>query len=156
MSRSHDLPTAVLLIAHGSRRAEANADLTDLAHRLSLAGTYPIVVASFLELAEPDIPTGGDLCVARGARRVLMVPYFLSDGVHLQRDLAAARDALAAQHPGVEFLLGPALGPHPLLDRLVIERARQTEAAAARRSRPVAPPERLSFLTRFLRETGPS
>ena len=114
--------TAVLLIAHGSRHAPANDDLHALAARLADRGDHPIVEPSFLELAGPDIPTGGDRCVARGATVVLMVPYFLSLGVHLARDLTAARDELRSRHPGVEFRLGPALGPDPLLDRLVIER----------------------------------
>jgi len=86
---------------------------------LSESGRYAIVEACFLELAEPDIPTGGERCVGRGAMRVLMIPYFLSAGVHLVRDLTAARDELAAAHPGVEFVLGAPLGPHPLLDELV-------------------------------------
>jgi sirohydrochlorin ferrochelatase len=120
-------PTAVLLIAHGSRQAAANDDLHQLADRLAGEGPYPIVVASFLELAEPGIAAGGDRCVERGARLVLMVPYFLSAGVHLTRDLTAARDDLAARHPGVEFCLGAALGPDPLLDRLVRERIRGAE-----------------------------
>jgi sirohydrochlorin ferrochelatase len=111
--------TAILLIAHGSRRQAANDDLRSLAARLSQGGLYAIVEACFLELAEPDIPTGGDRCVSRGARRVLMIPYFLSAGVHLLRDLTAARDALAAAHPGVKFRLAAPLGPHPLLDQLV-------------------------------------
>jgi sirohydrochlorin ferrochelatase len=118
---------AVLLIAHGSRHAPANDDLHQVAARVAERGDYPIVEPSFLELADPDIPAGGDRCVARGATRVLMVPYFLSAGVHLLRDLTAARDALNRRHPGVEFRLGPALGPDPLLDRLVSERIRQLD-----------------------------
>jgi hypothetical protein len=43
------------------------------------------------------------------------------------RDLTAARSELAARHPDVEFLLGPPLGPHPLLDALVLTRIHQTE-----------------------------
>lgn len=120
-----DDSTAVLLIAHGSRLEPANADLRQLAARLSAAGRHPIVVASFLELAEPDIPSGGADCVRMGASRVLMVPYFLSAGVHLIRDLTAARDQLAQSHPGVAFVLGPPLGPHPLLDRLVEARVEE-------------------------------
>jgi sirohydrochlorin ferrochelatase len=107
------------LIAHGSRHEAANDDLRALARRLSEGGRHAIVEACFLELAEPDIPTGGARCAGRGASRVLMIPYFLSAGVHLVRDLTAARDELAAAHPGVEFLLGAPLGPHPLLDELV-------------------------------------
>ncbi len=114
--------TAVLLIAHGSREPSANDDLRALASRLAATGEHPIVVASFLELAEPNIAAGGDRCVDEGATCVLMVPYFLSAGVHLRRDLTAAREALQARHPGVAFYLGPPLGPHPLLDQLVAAR----------------------------------
>jgi sirohydrochlorin ferrochelatase len=121
MAPTADL-TAVLLIAHGSRHAPANDDLHQLAVRFTERGDYPIVESCFLELAEPDIQAGGGLCVARGATRVLMIPYFLSAGVHLLRDLTAARDALRQAHPTIEFRLGPALGPHPLLEQLVAER----------------------------------
>ena len=68
-----------------------------------------------------------------GGDRVLMVPYFLSAGVHLLRDLTAARDELARRHPGVEFRLGPPLGPHPLLDELVAERIASSTAGEPRR-----------------------
>ena len=119
--------TAVLLIAHGSREPAANRDLLELAGRFAALGPYPIVEACFLELTEPNIPAGGERCVARGATRVLLVPYFLSAGVHLVRDLTSARDELEARHPHVEFRLGPALGPHPLLDELVRSRILETD-----------------------------
>src|SRR5262249_16303823 len=45
--------TALVLIAHGSRQDEANADLYYVVEELRRRGTYPIVEASFLELAEP-------------------------------------------------------------------------------------------------------
>ena len=127
---SNGMKTAVLLIAHGSRHQPANEDLFRSAERLAESGPYPIVEASFLELAEPDILAGGGRCVERGATRVLMVPYFLAAGVHLLRDLTAAREALRNRHPEVEFRLGPPLGPHPLLDALVAERARELDQAA--------------------------
>lgn len=120
--------TAVLLIAHGSRHQSANDDLRELAERVAGDGTFPIVEPCFLELAEPDIAAGGGRCVARGANRVLMIPYLLSAGVHLLRDLTAARDDLSRSHPQVEFWLGPPLGPHPLLDQLVAARARELES----------------------------
>ncbi len=68
--------------------------------------------------------------MARGANRVLMIPYFLSAGVHLLRDLTAARDSLSRLHPGVEFQLGPPLGPHPLLDELVVARIGELDRGA--------------------------
>jgi sirohydrochlorin ferrochelatase len=123
--------TAILLIAHGSRHQAANDDLHALAARIAARGEYRIVEPCFLELAKPDIATGASTCVARGANRVLMVPYLLSAGVHLQRDLTDARNALAGLHPGVEFRLGEALGPHPLLDALVAARIDELERGKA-------------------------
>jgi sirohydrochlorin ferrochelatase len=113
--------TALLLIAHGSRSAEANADLLHLAEQLR--GDFPIVVASYLELAPPGIDDGGRMCVTRGCDRVVMVPYFLSAGVHVRRDLTEARDRLAVEFPHVDFRLAEPLGRHPLLVEVVRRRA---------------------------------
>ena len=109
--------TAILLIAHGSRHQAANDDLHELAARVAARGDYPIVEACFLELAEPDIATGGSRCVARGATRVLMIPYFLSAGVHLLRDLTAARDELEPASSGDRIPAWAAAGPAPLARR---------------------------------------
>jgi sirohydrochlorin ferrochelatase len=115
---------ALLLIAHGSRHPEANDDLRHAAD--SLRGReYAVVEPSFLELAEPTIDDGGARCVAQGAARVVLVPYFLSAGVHVRRDLADARRRLAERFPHVAFLLAEPLGRHPLLLQVVAERARQ-------------------------------
>ena len=119
--------TALLLIAHGSRRPEANADLDHVAERMRERGRYPVVQVSFLELAEPGIEAGGAMCVDRGATDVILLPYFLSAGVHVQEDLAEARDKLAARFPGVRFVLAEPLGRHPLLLDVVEQRAREVE-----------------------------
>ncbi len=117
-----DQNTAVLLIAHGSRRAEANQDLVRLAELVAERGQYHIVEVSYLELAEPSIPQGGRKCVERGARRVLMMPYFLSAGVHVVNDLQEIRGDLASQFPEVDFELCPHLGLHPLMAEIVLQR----------------------------------
>ena len=117
--------TALLLIAHGSRQEEANADLVDVAEQLRRRGGHDVVEACFLELAEPDIDEGGARCVARGAEVVVLLPYFLSAGVHVRRDLAAARRRLAERFPHVEFRLAEPLGRHPLLIDVVLDRVRE-------------------------------
>jgi sirohydrochlorin ferrochelatase len=119
--------TALLLIAHGSRRPEANADLEALAAALRRRGPYALIQCCYLELAEPNIETGGDQCVAQGATRVLMVPYFLSAGTHVTEDLEAARRLLQTKHPRVAFRLCEPVGRHPLMVEIVAERARQAD-----------------------------
>src|SRR5262245_55747800 len=83
--------TALLLIAHGSRQEEANADLHHVVAQLRARGRYDIAEACFLELAEPDIEQGGAGCVQQGAEQVILLPYFLSAGIHVRRDLTKAR-----------------------------------------------------------------
>ncbi len=117
------MKTALLLIAHGSRNAEANDDLTWLAAELRDVN-YAIVEAAFLELAEPTIDQAGQRCVAQGAQRVILVPYFLSAGVHVRRDLTEHRERLAREFPEVEWRLAEPIGRHPLLREIILERAR--------------------------------
>ncbi len=119
--------TALLLIAHGSRQEEANADLFHLVTQLRDKGCYGIVEASFLELAQPDIDQGGARCVAQEAEQVILLPYFLSAGIHVRQDLTAACRRLSGQYPKVQFRLAEPLGRHPLLLEVVIERAREAE-----------------------------
>ena len=116
---------AVLLIAHGSRRPEANADLVRLAGLLVNDPEFDIIETSYLELATPDIPTGGRRCVARGATTVRMLPYFLSAGAHVVEDLEAHRTELSAEFPQVRFELCPHLGLHPLMVEIVRQRLRE-------------------------------
>jgi sirohydrochlorin ferrochelatase len=122
-----DNNTALLLIAHGSRQPEANADLLRLAEELRSTGRFAHVEPAYLELAEPDIDAGAAHCVNQDVRRVILLPYFLSGGMHVRRDLTAARDRLAARFPAVNFLLAEPLGPHPLLAEIVLQRAAKAE-----------------------------
>jgi len=116
-----------LLIAHGSRRPEANADLEFVADQLRARGRYPIIQIAYLELAEPSIEAAGALCVERSATDVILLPYFLSPGKHVVDDLTAARDRLRARYPAVRFVLAEPLGRHPLLLEVLEERAREAQ-----------------------------
>jgi len=118
------MPTAALLIAHGSRRPEANDDLLQLADIIRAKGLYPIVETAYLELAAPDIPSAGEKCVRRGATCVKLLPYFLSAGAHVVEDLDRHRSALAARFPQVAFELCDPLGLHPLMVEIVLDRLR--------------------------------
>lgn len=117
------MPSALLLIAHGSRRAEANADLEFIAGEVRSKNQFAHVQVSYLELADPNIERGVELCVKAGVDTVVMLPYFLSPGVHVVEDLAAARESLSARFPSVTFRLAEPLGRHPLLAEIVRERA---------------------------------
>jgi sirohydrochlorin ferrochelatase len=128
--------TAVLLIAHGSRREEANRDLAEIARQLRDLRRFHCVEVSYLELAKPTIPEGCRTCVQSGAERVLMLPYFLSAGKHVRDDLQQYRAEQAALYPQVEFQLCPPLGLHPLMLQIVLDRLTEKDEASLNRATP--------------------
>lgn len=115
---------AILLIAHGSRRAEANNDLHELAKMVQARKPegFDIVEVGFLELAEPDIPAGFAKCVERGAQEVRIVPYFLSMGVHMAGDLQELKEQFHKDFPTVAVDVRPPLGLHEKVVDVVLER----------------------------------
>jgi sirohydrochlorin ferrochelatase len=114
--------TAVVLIAHGSRRPAANDDLVRLAEMVRARQRYDVIEIAYLELAEPTIPQGARACVQQGATHVLMLPYFLSAGEHVVTDLEEHRRQLSAEFPSVQFRLCPPLGLHPRIVDIVFDR----------------------------------
>ncbi|MDA0833615.1 MAG: CbiX/SirB N-terminal domain-containing protein [Planctomycetota bacterium] len=119
--------TGILLIAHGSRRESANADLVMLADLVRERRPNEYVDIAYLELAEPTIPQGIERCLASGADRVLMLPYFLSSGAHVTTDLERFREEFAKAHPLHEFVVCAPLGLHPLIVDIVLDRLAEWE-----------------------------
>ncbi len=126
------MKTAVLLMAHGSRIAEANDAVREIAAMVKEMTGFDIVEASFREQHQPDIQQGIDVCVARGAERIVLIPYFLYMGAHVREDLPREMAAAKVRHPGIEFIMGRHLGVHRKLAEVVVERIGETLAESGR------------------------
>ena len=102
----------LLLVAHGSRKETANQEVRELAARIEghSGSDYEAVVPAFLEFAEPDIGGGVDHCVKLGAKNITVVPYFLSAGAHVNRDIPGELDIASHRYPGVGLNLTGHLG----------------------------------------------
>ena len=113
---------ALLLIAHGSRREASNTEVRELATRLEqIAGDrFDCVVPSFLELAEPGIPAGVDLCVKAGATTITAVPYFLAAGRHVASDIPDELEKAARMHQAVTIQQSDYLGKHESIVELLL------------------------------------
>lgn len=116
--------TAVLLVGRGATDPDANAEVCKVARLLQEGRGYAFVETAFVSLAWPDVATGLGRCRALGARRVVVAPYFLFDGVLPRRVVAQAR-AFADAHPDVEVRTAGYLGDTDALASLVVERYRE-------------------------------
>jgi sirohydrochlorin ferrochelatase len=125
--RDENLSTAILIFAHGSRVEEANQGVREVARQVQEAGHFPYVRAAFLEIASPDLSAAIADAVAAGRRRIIVVPFFLTMGIHLRRDLPALIGREEARHPGVKIEVSEPLEGHPLLPTLILDRIRDLQ-----------------------------
>lgn len=116
------MSSAILLVAHGSRRPAANADLVRLAEMISLQVEEEIVEIGYLELTAPTIPEGLRKCAERGATRISILPYFLSQGAHVSRDLVRFRTEFQELYPDLQCVVCPPIGLHSKLIELLLLR----------------------------------
>ena len=120
-----DGDTAVLLVGRGSTDPDANAEVCKVARLLQEGRPYAFVETAFVSLALPDVAGGLARCRALGARRVVVAPYFLFDGV-LPRRVGEQARAFGATHPDVDVPVARHLGDSDALADLVVERYHET------------------------------
>jgi sirohydrochlorin ferrochelatase len=115
---------AILLVDHGSVRAEANHMLDCVANLLqSMVGPDVLVRAAHMELAEPLIPQGVDACVEAGATELIVFPYMLSPGKHSTRDIPRIVAEATKRYSDLLVRVTPAFGVHAKLAEVIAERA---------------------------------
>jgi sirohydrochlorin ferrochelatase len=119
--------TAFVVFAHGSRIESANAGVRAIAAQMAASGSY-VVEPAFLELGQPDLNGAVGKLAARGAAKVVVIPYFLTLGTHMQRDLPFLA-AESARRYGVEVEVAPPLDGHPALLEVLLDRAREALSA---------------------------
>ena len=114
---------ALVIVDHGSRRAEANEHLDRVADGVRrLARGLPVYVAH-MDLAPPSIDDAVDACVRDGVEEILVHPFFLVPGQHLAQDIPALVSRAAARHPGVRVRVTEPLGAAPGIAELVLRSA---------------------------------
>ena len=112
---------ALLIVAHGSRKAAANEEIRTLAERVAAiaAERFDTVRCAFLQLTEPLIPDVIDALVAEGAEEIVAFPFFIAAGSHVHADIPAAILAARDAHPGVIFRITPHLGGCAGIERFI-------------------------------------
>jgi sirohydrochlorin ferrochelatase len=121
------IPTGIVIVDHGSRRDESNLLLEEVAQSFAarFSDRYQIVEPAHMEIAEPSIATAFARCVQRGARRVVVCPFFLGPGKHWTQDIPRLTAEAAQKHPGTRFHVTPTLGIDDLMLQLLDKRVRE-------------------------------
>lgn len=119
------MATGVVVFAHGSSVESANEAVRIVARIISEDPGFPLVATSFLDGGKPDLPTAVEELLAKGADRILVVPYFLTVGLHLQRDLPDLIEKIKSERNGLSIEVTPPLDGHPMLGLILRDRAKE-------------------------------
>lgn len=115
----------IVIVDHGSRRAESNDLLLEVVKQYATNSPCKIIEPAHMELAEPTLADAFGKCVERGAKLVVVHPYFLLPGRHWESDIPRLAAEAAQDHPGVEYLVTAPLGLHPLMADVIQARVEQ-------------------------------
>lgn len=115
--------THLLLVGHGSRHEPANDEIRRLADTLAIGSRFAGASCAFLEIAEPDIREALSRQIAAGARRIVVLPYFLAAGRHVGLDIPAQVDAMRCQAPWVDILVAAHVGSAPAMAPILLDLA---------------------------------
>jgi sirohydrochlorin ferrochelatase len=117
--------TGIAVFGHGSSVETANQAVRDFTIEFGRQGGFPLVEPSFLELGEPDLPEAVRRLVERGATRILVIPYFLTLGMHLKTDLPRIVAELQLIHKDVAIRVAGPMDGHPALVNVLLDRAKE-------------------------------
>jgi sirohydrochlorin cobaltochelatase len=116
--------TAVVLVGRGATDPDANAEVCKMARLLQETRGFAFVETAFVSLARPSVAEGLARARLLGAKRVVVAPYFLFDGVLPQRVITQAL-AFGSEHQDIEVRVAGYLGDCADLADLVVERYRE-------------------------------
>jgi sirohydrochlorin ferrochelatase len=112
----------IIVFAHGSRVESANEAVRTVAAELAIAGGFR-VEAAFLELGTPDLPGAAARLVEAGVDSITVVPYFLTPGLHMERDLPPLIETISNTYNGLPIAVSLPLDGHPALVQILLDRS---------------------------------
>ena len=120
------MTTGIIVFAHGSRVESANVAVRAVAKDLARAGGFGHVEAAFLELGQPDLEGAVAALAKAGAERIVVIPYFLTLGLHMERDLPRLIEDISRKYNGLDITVTAPLDGHPGLVQVLLDRARNS------------------------------
>jgi sirohydrochlorin ferrochelatase len=113
---------AIILLGHGSRVPDAGKHMERVVEGLKTKYGYQTVEFCYMSRLGPHFPEIFEKCIQQGSTDIMVIPYFLHDGLHLVLDIPEMMQEMAEKYPDVRLVLGKNLGFDELLVDLVERR----------------------------------
>lgn len=114
---------ALIIVAHGSRKSESNAEVIDLALRLSqkAGSSFNRVEYAFLQFAEPLLESKIQELAAKGAEQIIIFPLFIAAGSHVIKDIPDIVEKAKKGYGRIDIKISTHLGRIKAIDEIILE-----------------------------------
>jgi len=116
--------SCLVVVGRGTSDPDANADIAKLTRMLEEGLGFGTSLVCYAGTARPRVADGLRAAARLGFKRLVVLPYFLFDGILVKR-IHAATEELRLRHPELEVLTASHLGVHPHLADVFLERAQE-------------------------------
>lgn len=116
--------TCLVLVGRGTTDPDANGEVAKFARMIEEGMGFGGSYVCYSGTAKPLVADGLRTAAKLGYARLIVVPFFLFDGILVKRIYDAA-DALQQREPGLEVLKSSYLGVHPNVADVLIARAQE-------------------------------
>jgi sirohydrochlorin cobaltochelatase len=119
-----DPRTTAVIVGRGSSDPDANAEFYKLARLVAEGRNLGALVPCFIGITTPLLPAALELAARGRPERLVVVPYFLFDGV-LGDKLRAQVGEFSQRYPWIHTSIAATLAPDPRLFTIIDERIAQ-------------------------------
>lgn len=113
---------AIIILGHGSRNKNANAEFLSMVSKIADANTDAIVIPAYLEMAEPRLAATLTEALQLGATTIRVIPCLLFSGNHVSKDIPEIVAEFQAANPQITITITDPIGMDPLLLEIINQR----------------------------------
>lgn len=116
--------TGYIVFAHGSSVESANEAVRKVAREAAQRAHWDKYATAFLGGGRPDLAGAVAQLAEEGVETIVVIPYFLTLGLHLERDLPTLVEEARRARPNVDIEVAPPLDGHPALIDALVDRSK--------------------------------
>ena len=116
----------LILIAHGSHDPHWRASVEKLIEQIHADLGRDAVRLAYMGCTPPTLMDAAADAVSAGAKRIRVLPLFVTEEGHVVRNIHPLIDRLRKGHGGIEVELLAPVGQHPMFKELLIKIAEQS------------------------------
>ena len=121
----------IIVLGHGSRAevTEANDAIFVVAELVKQKTSSDLVEAALMNRSSnlQSVDQAAEVLIQKGVKEIVLAPWFLTKGAHIQSDIPRIIARVQERFPGVQIVMAPPLGPDPKIVDVLLERVQEVE-----------------------------